>query len=192
MEINELIESASRNRVRVVGIVATDLKWGIGIDDKLPEFPYLDLQWFKHNTKNKICIVGSTTFATLPSLVDRSFFVITRNPSNWVKNRQIGPNVDNHRVVGIGNNIEVAIRDAKKMAFAKGQTEIMVIGGSEIYNHCIENGLLDDVLVTRVAKDYACNIKINNDALYMNYRSKPLGFTTVDDIKLSFFIYHRS
>lgn len=189
MNINELIEKASKNRVRAVGIIAVDKKWGIGIDDKLPKFPYLDLQWFKHNTKNKICIVGSKTFATLPSLPDRKFIVLTRDVDNWTKTRNVGPNVDNRRIVGVCKDIEYAINRAKEQAFADGQTEVMVIGGADIYNYCIENRLLDNVLVTHVNIDAGCNININNQALSINYSARPMGSTNIDGTNMALFNY---
>ena len=48
MNINELIDFTASGRVNAVAIVAVDKHWGIGIDDKLPDFPRLDLHWFKH------------------------------------------------------------------------------------------------------------------------------------------------
>lgn len=185
MDIVELNTNASLHRVNAVAILAMDKKGGIGIGDSLPKFPKIDLAWFKHNTLHKICIVGSNTFATLPPLYDRKFIVLSRNPEECIATKINGPNKE--RVIGVRKDLHQAIITAKRMAFDIGQTEVMVVGGAEIYNQCFIDKLVDDVLVTQVWTDEGCDKFIEVDALKLNYKQQLLHSGTIDDKPVRFY-----
>lgn len=156
LELSKIITQTSEHRVRVVGIVAVDSKHGIGIGNALPKFPKIDLQWFKHNTVGKVCIVGRKTYESLPPLKDRHFFVITKDPIAYSDNNDLPSNVS------VVSSLESAVKYARMQAWDNRQTEVMLIGGKTIYEAAYEQGFLDELIVTHVNKDYDCNITIGD------------------------------
>lgn len=100
-------------------IVATDLNYGIGKDNKLlVNIPY-DLKRFKDITSNHTIIMGRKTFESLPKILpNRHHIIITKNRSYKVLS-------DNVTVV---NNIDEVLN---KYLFI--DEEAFVIGGANIY-----------------------------------------------------------
>lgn len=78
---------------------------GIGSNGKLLVRHPQDLRFFKEQTVGKICIVGRTTYLSLPNLPDREFYVYTS---------------DIHQ-------------DRGPVDFDGYQGEVMVIGGAKTY-----------------------------------------------------------
>lgn len=95
----------------------------IGTELGLP-WPYAkaDMKWFRNNTVGKACIVGRTTFDMLGSpLKNRKMIVLTKNITNLPKG-----------VVGV-LSADTAMKMAHLYALENRQSEIMVIGGSQVY-----------------------------------------------------------
>lgn len=184
-DLDQLIISSAGHRVNVVAIMATDTNGGIGLDDTLPNFPKLDLLWFKHNTENRICIVGSKTYATLPPLKKRKFIVITNNPAKWRYENLNTPNYQN--VVLVSNKIDEAIDEGKVLSFKDNVNELMIIGGAEIYNYCFNNRLVDEIIHTKVKDVFNCNKFISFTAMGINYTPHHILRREVDGLVLNFY-----
>lgn len=60
-------------------ILAHDKNFGIGKNGRLAWKNSEDLQHFKRITMNQTCLVGRTTFETLPKLPNRTLVVATNN-----------------------------------------------------------------------------------------------------------------
>lgn len=109
MEIS-LIVALGRNRV-------------IGIDGELPWHLPDDLRWFKAATVGKPIVMGRKTYESIGKpLPKRPNIVVTRNPDFTAEGVAV--------CTGIEQALSLAEVEAKKL----GASEIMVIGGGDIFN----------------------------------------------------------
>ena len=120
-------------------IVAMAKNRVIGINNQLPWRLTEDLKYFKAVTMNKPIVMGRKTFESIGRpLPGRLNIVITRN-TNWCFNE-----------VKVASSLD----QAKDLAIStRGfKTEIMIIGGSEIYNSTIEYA--DRLYITRIEDSF--------------------------------------
>jgi dihydrofolate reductase len=114
-------------------IVATDEKRGIGKAGKLPWRLSADLKRFRELTMGHHLIVGRKTFESIGKpLPGRQMIVVTRDP---------GFNAEGCYVSG-------SVQNALALAEDRGETEVFVIGGAEIYSQTIDAA--DRLYLTRV------------------------------------------
>ncbi|TNE39286.1 MAG: dihydrofolate reductase [Alphaproteobacteria bacterium] len=109
----------------------------IGAEGGLPWRLSNDLKWFKKTTMGKPVIMGRKTFESLPKLLSgRANIVITRET--------------NFQAAGaiITHSLDEALEAGKKAARTLGVSEIVVIGGAEIYRQSLEK--LNRIYLTRV------------------------------------------
>ena len=114
-------------------IVAMDEKRGIGKDGKLPWRLSSDLKRFRELTMGHHLVVGRKTFESIGKpLPGRQMIVVTRNPG--------------FRPEGclIGDTVQTALELAKE----RGETEVFVIGGAEIYAQTLD--VADRIYLTQV------------------------------------------
>lgn len=103
-----------------------------------------DLKNFKRMTTDNVVIMGRKTFESLPNqkpLPNRINIIITSD---------FDYSVDENENVYIVHNIPEAL-DLCEAFFS--DKELFVIGGGTIYNQFIEQGLIDEAMVTRVNDD---------------------------------------
>jgi dihydrofolate reductase len=99
-------------------IVAMDRRRGIGKDNRLPWRLSADLKRFRELTMGHHLIVGRKTFESIGKpLPGRQMIIVTR---------QAGFHAEGCFVV---NSVDDALRLARK----RGESEVFVIGGAEIY-----------------------------------------------------------
>ena len=114
-------------------IVAMDEKRGIGKDGKLPWRLSSDLKRFRGLTMGHHLIVGRKTFESIGKpLPGRQMIVITHNASF---------KADGCLVAG-------SVQAALALAQERGETEVFVIGGAEIYAQTLD--VADRVYLTQV------------------------------------------
>lgn len=114
-------------------IVAMDEKRGIGKAGKLPWRLSSDLKKFRELTMGHHLIVGRKTFESIgKSLPGRQMIVVTR---------KAGFESEGCLVTG-------SIQDALALAQDRGETEVFVIGGAEIYAQTLD--LADRVYLTQI------------------------------------------
>jgi len=102
-------------KISIITAMAKDSRV-IGKDNTLPwRFP-ADLKKFKALTKGHVMVMGRKTVETLPPLPDRHIMVLTRSASTELGDSFVG-------------TPEAAIASAKE----KGETELFIGGGAEIY-----------------------------------------------------------
>ena len=135
------------NNIEVVQIVARSNNNVIGNGDEIPWKINGDLQYFKENTLNHVCIVGRKTYETIKHLKGREFIVLSRSGHTRVEDGVI-----------FARDIDTAIAVAKLNAHLNNKSRIFIIGGSEIYRIGME--LSDRLLVTEV------DIEVEGDATY--------------------------
>ena len=99
-------------------IVATDRNGGIGIDTRLPWHLPADLKRFRELTMGHHLIVGRKTFDSIgKALPGRQMIIVTRDRSFYAKDCLVAHSVP----------------EALELARERGEDEVMVGGGGEIY-----------------------------------------------------------
>src|SRR5262245_43668107 len=103
-------------------IAAMDKKRGIGVDNKLPWRLSADLKRFRELTMGHHIIVGRKTFESIGRpLPGRRMIIVTHNLSYAAE----------------GGDVAHTVEDAIELARARGETEVFVCGGAEIYAQAI-------------------------------------------------------
>lgn len=114
-------------------IVAMDEKRGIGKAGKLPWRLSSDLKRFRELTMGHHMIVGRKTFESIGKpLPGRQMIVVTRN--SYLK--------------ADGCLVAASVQAALALAKERGETEVFVIGGAEIYSQTLD--VADRVYLTQV------------------------------------------
>lgn len=122
-------------------IAAIDQKRGIGKDGKLPWRLSSDLKRFRELTMGHHLIAGRKTFESIGrALPGRHMIIVTRG---------VGVRPEGCFVVG-------SVQSALALARERGETEVFVIGGGEIYRQTID--LADRVYLTRVHADVGADV----------------------------------
>lgn len=123
-------------------IVAHDDKQGIGKNGQLPWHLSKDLQHFKALTLNHPVIMGRKTFDSIGQpLPNRVNIVVTRNKTYSVPERNI--------------LTTQSLTEAVKLAQAKDNREIFIIGGGEIYAQALP--LATKLYLTHIQGDFNCD-----------------------------------
>src|SRR5262245_3904331 len=103
-------------------IAAMDRKRGIGFDNKLPWKLSADLKRFRDLTMGHHIIVGRKTFESIGRpLPGRRMIVVTRNR--------------NYKAEGC--DVAHSVEDATTLARERGESEVFICGGAEIYAESI-------------------------------------------------------
>jgi dihydrofolate reductase len=114
-------------------IVAMDERRGIGKNGTLPWRLSSDLKRFRELTMGHHLIVGRKTFDSIGrALPGRQMIVVTQNPL--------------FEAEGVLKSLSVM--EALDLAKQRGETEVFVIGGAEIYSQIL--GLADRIYLTKV------------------------------------------
>lgn len=116
----------------------------IGLHNDIPWYIPEDFQHFKAVTMGKPCIMGRKTYESIlqklgKPLPGRTSIVISRSGYT-------------HEGAQSAGSLEDAIKMAKDIAQKDGQSEIMVIGGAQIYELALP--LADRLYLTRVHAKY--------------------------------------
>ena len=123
--------------IQLAVIVAAAENGVIGRNNTLPWHLPRDLRYFKQVTMGKPIVMGRKTFDSIGRpLPGRTNIVITRNP---------GFSAEGVRVVA---SLDEALRLAADIALIDGATELVVIGGVEIYRASIPRA--DRLYITEV------------------------------------------
>jgi dihydrofolate reductase len=121
-------------------IAAMDRKRGIGADNKLPWRLSADLKRFRELTMDHHIIIGRKTFESIGRpLPGRRMIVVTRD----VKYKAEGCDVAH------------SVEDAINLAREKGESEVFICGGAEIYAQTIE--IVDRMYLTFVDAEVAAD-----------------------------------
>ncbi|MGH9754259.1 MAG: dihydrofolate reductase [Blastocatellia bacterium] len=125
-------------------IAAMDRKRGIGVDNKLPWRLSADLKRFRELTMGHHIIVGRKTFESIMQiggrpLPGRRMIVVTRDRSYRAE----------------GCDAAHSIEDATRLARERGESEVFICGGAEIYAQSIE--VADRMYLTLVDAEVAAD-----------------------------------
>ncbi len=129
--------SAARSGIAVVLLAAVAENGVIGRDNALPWRLSTDLKRFKALTLGKPVVMGRKTYLSIGKpLPDRSNIVVTRDRNFRAEG------------VAVANSVDAALDMAHDDARRRGASEIMVIGGTEIFEQTM--GLADRLEITHV------------------------------------------
>jgi dihydrofolate reductase len=107
----------------------------IGVDGGLPWRLPEDLAHFKQLTMGHPMIMGRATFDSIGrALPGRTTIVVTRDPAWSAKGVETAP------------SLEAALERAQEL-----DDDIFIVGGGQIYAQALDAGLVDLMVVTRVA-----------------------------------------
>lgn len=95
---------------------------GGGLPWRIPS----DLRLFRRTTMGKPVIMGRKTFESIGRPLDgRDNIVVSRDPAFTAEGASVRP------------TLSAAVAEARAIAVAKGQDEIMVIGGAEVFREAL-------------------------------------------------------
>jgi dihydrofolate reductase len=121
-------------------IAAMDRNRGIGVDNKLPWRLSADLKRFRELTMGHHIIVGRKTFESIGRpLPGRRMIVVTRD--------------GNYKAEGC--DVAHSVEDAINLARERGEREVFICGGGEIYSQSI--GIADRMYLTFVDAEVAAD-----------------------------------
>lgn len=125
------------NDIRIALVVAMADNNVIGIKNALPWRISEDLKYFKRLTVGKKIIMGRKTFDSIGRpLPDRCNIIVTRN-KDWQQ-----------KDVEVVHTVKDGLQRAVNLSLRDGNTEVMVVGGEQIYREAINSA--SRLYVTRV------------------------------------------
>lgn len=157
----------------------------IGKDNSLP-WPRIseDMKWFKTHTTDKIVLMGSKTWYSLPKkpLPNRVNVVASSKLPSTFRDGDLGAEPE----MVVNGSAEEMI--AKIQARWPDQQELMIIGGAEIYK--LFRPLADRMYVTRIGKAFDGDCFLNIDLAevefeepFFEHLTKTDGFEVVYEIR---------
>lgn len=152
----------------------------IGQNGKMPWRMPSDLKHLKATTMGKPVVMGRKTYQSIgKALPGRTNIVVTRQPGFVLPDAIVV------------SNLAAAIAEAEKVAAATGASEIMVLGGGEIYLAALP--LADRVYLTRLAADIDGDTHFPDlpDADWTITSRAPLPRTPKDDGDAETLVYQR-
>lgn len=115
----------------------------IGVDGELPWRLPEDLKHFKALTLGHPMIMGRATFDSIGrALPGRTTIVVTRNPE-WSADG-----------VEVAADLVAALARARQL-----DDDVFIVGGGQIYSQALEAGLVDLMVITRVAAAPAGDVR---------------------------------
>ena len=132
-------------------IIATDLNWGIGVDNKLLTFVKQDMEFFKKITLDHVVIMGRKTADSLPSgyLKGRTNIILSKTYEN-----KIEPEIIDYETSIIKiNSIDKLLKYLNNTKLLN-KKPFIVIGGRSIYLEFLQRDLIDRVFLTTYLKKF--------------------------------------
>ena len=154
-------------------VVAVAENGVIGRQGKLPWRIPEDMKWFKEKTMGKPIVMGRKTWESFPKkpLPGRTNIVVTRGGTFTAEGAVVAPTID--------HALAVALRE--------GPSEIMIIGGAEIYRATLPKA--DRIYLTSVHGEFAGDTyfpKINREewvetivGVYPPSPERPIGYSFI-------------
>jgi dihydrofolate reductase len=149
-------------------ILAYDLNNGISKNGAIPWKSKTDMSFFYNTTKGNVVIMGRTTFLSLPEncrpLKNRLNIVLTSNPDLYANDEKY-KNANNLVFTSNLNIYQEIMQNKEKynslLTSLSPDFKIIIIGGKQIYDAYFP--LCETVWVTRIKKDYQCDLFIDYD-----------------------------
>lgn len=139
-------------------ILAVDAAWGIGANGKLPWHFHMDMIHFNAYTRNKICLMGKTTYESIPE-----------------KNHTVLPGrkkvILSHSTTRIGfdrcqywaPNWYEAGRWIETLSHTPDRSDVILIGGKSMYDRLLP--YCEEIMLTRIDNLYGCDTKLDDHVI---------------------------
>ena len=166
--------------IRISLIVAVAANNVIGRAGAMPWQMPSDLKHFRALTLGKPVVMGRKTFQSIGKPLDgRDTIVVTRDAAF------------HHPGVIVAATIELALTAARDLAVARGCSEIMIVGGGEIYRALLP--LATRVYLTRIAAnpDGDATFPALAAADWAETERRPMVQSARDDFAAEFIVYDR-
>jgi len=151
-------------------IAAIDNNGYIGNKGKLPWPPIKgDMEFFRNKTRHHVVVMGRKTWESIPEqfkpLKNRINIIISSTPENY---RGDMFNIDRGNTITIwANSLKNALSAAdgilaNDINSGWNQEEIFIIGGSQVYQECLnnrQNDLVDNIYLTVISGNYEGDTK---------------------------------
>lgn len=128
--------------MKVSAIVAVGRRFEIGKDNDLLWHLPADMKYFKETTTGHYIITGRRSYMSIPEK-----YRPLPNRVNVVVTRQADFSISGAEVV---NSIEEGVELARN----NEESEVFIIGGGQIYNEALQNGLVDKLYLTLVDQEF--------------------------------------
>ena len=160
-------------RLKISMIAAMAENHVIGSDNKLPWYIPEDLQHFKQKTIHKSILMGRKTYESLGKPLPSRHNIILTNNKKF------------HAPCDIAYDME----QAKHLATSKGSSELVIIGGAQIYQLTID--LVSSLYLTYVHQEVTGDAYFPKVALDDWQLISQQKFTSRTDIDYSILTYQR-
>lgn len=131
-------------------IVATDLNWGIGYDNKLLVKVSQDMDFFKERTYGSVVVMGRKTSESLPN-------GYLKNRINIILSQSFNDKVFFHNIDGTTAIVHInSIEKLNEFIISQNLTryKIIIVGGRSIYLEFLQRDLIDRVFLTTFLKKF--------------------------------------
>lgn len=140
--------------IQLIAIV--DQNFGISSKGMVPWSFTEDMRFFRHRTIGGVIVMGKNTFLTIENMP-------LKNRINCVVSKTL-KSVGNQEGVEVFSSLEDVIEKYAK------HRDIWIIGGAALYNHCLEEKIVEKALITQVHQDFAADKYINSSCLSCMHR----------------------
>ncbi len=120
-------------------IVALGDNYVIGCNNQLPWHLPADLKHFKALTIGKPVVMGRKTWESLGRPLPNRLNIVVTHQSDFLAEG-----------VEVYLSLNDALQRANEWAIQQQQQEIMLIGGAQLYKHAMDEGVVDNLYITRV------------------------------------------
>lgn len=147
----------------VIYILAIDKNNLIGKTDSKMGLPWYypeDLEFFKENTLNKICVMGRNTYQAMgQALKDRTNIILTRNKD-------------------FSSDDALVFHTPEEILQKYSNEDIYILGGPQTFNSFEKH--VDKIILTRINNEYSGDIFYNNIDSLLDSFSLEDSYTGVD------------
>jgi dihydrofolate reductase len=139
-----------------------------------------DLRTFRRLTLGKPCIMGRKTFQSIGRPLDGRHNIVVTRDSGW-----------QHEGVTVARTLPEALQLAAAAARTKGGSEVMVIGGGEVYAAAL--ALADRIYLTEVqaAPEGDARFPLLDPTAWREVAREPIATTDRDDHAATLIVYER-
>ena len=135
-------------------IVAVDSQNGIARNGEIPWRVASDMKYFKEMTEGNVVIMGRRTYETIKKpLKNRINIVLSKQASRAGYSES---DLNDKNVIMLQSFEELFKHLIAYYSIYKQKT-LFIIGGTTLYNYCIENNLVHTIHHTKIHHDYKCD-----------------------------------